>query len=493
MAASLVQSIMQNIFGANTAYSKSSNLSSNSVTLTGGTISSSKSVSYNTLNTRYETVEMYDFVEDYHLTQAILTVLQSFISDMYADAELKCSIDLDKRYEWYANTVIKNCDIKKNVLDNLHNYLYRGQQGKYLDHKICGLRPLVDSTNFAIYFESDVPKMAMVKSNSSLGSRLVRYYNGLWLQYKPEIVKAFTKYDNRNKDLNDKDLYYENDFRIGTSIFRGAILKLYSMFVKEYLADQMALKEALKNEVLVANIQDEDTDIKDISQATEMISKLVNDEESMSILSHSPDALLRLIDEKLVTYINVVPGIQNFTNFDKMELFSLRDKLNMLREDIDADEDRVLKTLGISKDLMNGDGTKYDAIERSTRFVTLLKFINSGIIDSLKKFVASQIFFKFGVDIPEDSIKFNTDTAAILTNVDTSYKFKVLQEIMQAVNDSANAYKDLTSNDAVDDDKAYEFYSKKLSAIDANLVGLIKKIEPEDASGDNTGNSSSSW
>ena len=487
---SLVQSIMTNIFGANSAYSKDSGIgTTTSLTSNGYTNNGNKS--YSTIDNRFETYEMYAFVKKNHVTVSILTMLQSFISDMYKDSEVRTTINDHPNWEWWVNTTIKKADVKKKVINDLEDFLFWGQQGKYFTHDDNALKPLVHPTSFATYFENDVPKMVMLRSVSETKVKPVRYYNGLWLQYRPVTVKAFTKRD-KNEKSSDKDLYFENEFRVGQSLFSGAVLKLYSLAIMEYLADQLALKEALKNEVLVANVADENTDMKDISQATEMISKLVNDQDSMSILSHSPDALLRLVDEKLVTYINVVPGIQNFTNFDKMELFSLRDKIQMLRDQIEQTKDDVYTTLGISKELMNGDGTKYDAIERSTRFVNLLQFINTSLIDSLKKFSVAQIYYKFGVVVPEDIIQFNMDSAAILSNADTAYKFKVLQETMQAVNDAANSYKDLTSNDAIDAEQAYAFFSKKLSAIDASLVGLVKKIEPEKESSD-SGNEDSSW
>jgi len=485
----LIQSIMQNIYGSNTGYSTKSG---QTYSLTSQGFTQNRFNSAESSYSQFETAEMYAFVRNYHLTQAILTMLQSFVSDLYRDASLRVTIPSNSEWEEYANNILEAVDVKKNIIEDLSDYLYEGNQGKYYDSLTESLKPLANPTDFQVYYENDIPKMAMVQSVRGRGVRPVRYYNGLWLQFKPYTTKAFS-YDVDTEKNHDADLFYDNEFKQGQSIFRGAILKLYSMFIKEYLADQMALKEALKNEVLVANVGDENTDQKDISEATEMISNLVNDEESMSILSHSPEALLRLIDEKMVNYVNVVPGIQNFTNFDKLDVFSLRDKLGMLRDDIEADEDRVYKTLGISKELMNGDSTKYEAMERSSRFVTLISYINSSLISSLQKFVCAQIFRKYGIHPSEAQVQFNIDSTALLTNVDTAYKFRILQDTMQAVNDAANSYSDLARNENVDAEQAYSFFTKKLSGIDASLVDLIKKVQPEDESGDGSGNENSEW
>jgi len=486
----VVQSIMQNIYGSNTAYSnnngKTFSLTSNGLT-SGGKSGKTLEGKYS----QYETAEMYAFVKNYHLTQAILTTLQSFITDLYRDAKLQITIKGHQDWQDYCNEVITVADVKRNSIENLEDFLYEGNQGKYFQSDKKAFKSLVNPSQFAVYYESDVPKMTMLVSSETGGVRPVRFYNGLWLQYKPITVKAFNS--NKDKENPDSDLYFENEFKVGQSIFKGAIVKLYSMQIKEYLADQMALKEALKNEVLIANVADEQTSMNDISQATEMISNLVNDEESMSILSHSPEALLRLIDEKLVNYINVVPGIQNFTNFDKMDLFSLRDKLAMLQEDIANDEEKVYKTMGISRDLMNGEATKYEAMERSTRFVTLISYINSSILTSLQRFCCGQIYYKFGVVVPESIIEFNIDSTAVLTNVDTAYKFRVLQDTMVAVNEAANSYAELANNPNVDPEQAYLFFSKKLSSIDSGLVDLIKKAVPEESVDPDAGNPDSPW
>lgn len=464
----VVNTVMQSVYGGNSGYAATLGQSYSLLGRTSQT-SSTANVSNNEFNSRFETEAMYHFVRDFHLTKAITNLFQSFINDLYKDSEIIVKVDVEgtDKYTEYCNHIIAITDLKKNILDNVDDCLFWGQFGKYLDHETNGFRFLNNPTDFAVYCENDVPKMALVGTEFQKVSA-VKYYDGLWVQYKPKTVKAFSS--------SDSDLFYENEYRKGESLFKGTILRLYSMFIKEYLLDQMSLKEALKNEVIVANIQDQKTSLEDIGKAVDMISNLINDQESMSILSRSPQALLRIIDEKMVNYVNVVPGIQNFTNFDKMDVYSLRDKLQLLQDDLDKDEEKILKTLGIPSELMNGSSTRWEAVERSSRFATVITWVNSYLLQAIQNFCQGQIYYKFGKFIPISKIQINTDTSTILSAADNSYKYKNLQDSIDAIKSVAESYKDLAQNEVVDADELYAFFSKKISSIDSSVSNLFKKF-----------------
>lgn len=467
----VINTVMQSVYGGNSGYAASMG---QQTSLIGRTTLSANNVEDQIYSNRFETPAMYYFVRDFHLTKAILNLFQSFISDLYRDSELTVKvIGYEEKLTLWLNEYIKEVDLKKNALDNIDDFLFWGNQGKYLDHESSGFRHLTNPVDFAVYFENDIPKMSIVGEEFAK-VRGVRYYNGLWMQYRPKTVKAFS--DDTQKDNPDAGIYYESEYKKGESIFKGVILRLYSMFIKEYLLDQMSLKEALKNEVIVANIQDPKTSMQDINQAVDMISNLINDQESMSILSKSPQALLRIIDEKMVNYVNVVPGIQNFTNFDKMDVYSLRDKLQMLQDDLDKDEAKVLKTLGIPDELMNGSSTRWEALERSSRFATVIAWVNSYIIQSIQYFCQAQIYYKFKMFIPIAKIQINTDTSTILSAPDNAYKYRNFQDSIEAIRTAADTYKDLAQNEVVDPDKLYDFFHKKLSSIDSSVSNLFKKF-----------------
>jgi len=469
----VVNTVMQSVYGGNSGYAATMGQSASLI----GRQTLTSNVNNQEYNNRFETEAMYYFVRDFHLTKAILNLFQSFISDLYRDSEITVKVlGYDDNVTNYLNEYIKEVDLKKNLLENVDDFLFWGNQGKYLDHKSSGFRHLTNSKDFAVYFENDIPKLAIVGSEFQK-VKGVRYYNGLWMQYRPKTVKAFT--DDKVTDNPDAGIYYENEYKKGESLFKGVILRLYSMFIKEYLLDQMSLKEALKNEVIVANIQDPKTSLQDINQAVDMISNLINDQESMSILSKSPQALLRIIDEKMVNYVNVVPGIQNFTNFDKMDVYSLRDKLQMLQDDLDKDEAKVLKTLGVPDELMNGASTRWEALERSSRFATVIAWVNSYLLQAIQYFCQGQIYYKFGIFIPIAKIQINTDTSTILSAPDNSYKYRNFQDSIEAIRTAADTYKDLAQNEVVDPDKLYDFFHKKLSSIDSSVSNLFKKFTQE--------------
>lgn len=473
----VVNTVMQSVYGGNSGYAATLGQSYSLLGRTSQTASSTN-INNTDFNARFETEAMYHFVKDFHLTKAITNLFQSFINDLYKDSEIIVKVDTDEAtsdiYTEYCNHIIAETDLKKNVLENVDEVLYWGQYGRVLNHETNGFMFLKNPSQFAVYCESNIPKMVLVGDSSCQKVNGVKYYDGLWMQYKPKTVKAFS--------TGDSDLYYENEYKKGESLFKGTILRLYSMFIKEYLLDQMSLKEALKNEVIVANIQDTKTPLEDISKAVDLISNLINDQESMSILSRSPQALLRIIDEKMVNYVNVVPGIQNFTNFDKMEVYSLRDKLQMLQDDLDKDEAKVLKTLGIPDELMNGNSTRWEALERSSRFATVIAWVNSYLLQSIQYFCQGQLYYKFGKFVPISKIQINTDTSTILSAPDNAYKYRSFQDRIDAIRTAAETYKDMAQNEVVDPDILYDFFHKKLSSIDSSVSNLFRKFTQESGS-----------
>jgi len=466
----IIQSVMSTVFGEHSAYSSNQGLGKQT-SLLGNQTTLRTSVDDMTKMSRFETPQMYEFVRNHHLIETATTLIKSIVIDLLSDSELKVSTGNDV-YDVFANELIKTTDLKKRVLDNLEDYLFWGNYGTVLNRQTKKFQHLANPFEFSVYHEEDTPKLVLTK-NLSGELKPIRVYDGYWQQYRPKTVKAFsTKKDNDG-------LFLENDFRQGCSIFRGAILKIYSCFIKEYICDQMSLKEALKNDVVVANINNNKTSTGDQGDAVDMISNLLNDQESMSLLSKSPEALLRLIDQKMVNYINVVPGIQNFTDFSKVEVFSLRDKLAMLRDDIKEDEASSLDTIGIPRELISGESNKWDAINRSTRLVNLISMVNSSLFDAIKTFISNQIHIQFGKKVPVSKISTNINPSEVLLNEDVNQKFDTLNRRVEALTTIANNYKELVSNEAIDGEKLFLYLSNKLSAIDTALGEMLVKTEPD--------------
>lgn len=465
----IIGSITSNVFNGHAAYSRNS---TGTRTISMKNRVNSK-LDYDTdINNRFETSAMYDFIRDYHVTESILTLLKSIIVDLFSDTKIEVTTDNPVRDKVF-NHIISKSNLKNKILNNLEDYLFYGSFGMYFDIQTSSFRKLKSQNNIVQYIENDKALFSIVDNNGT--AKLLNTFMGYWQLYRPKTIGVLEEECNRN------EVYYEKEFVTGTSIFKGAVQRLYAMFIKEYIIDQMSLKEAMKNEILVANVQDPETENDDINEAIDMITNLVNDQESMSLLSNSPESLLALIDNKMINYVNVVPGIQNFTNYDKMDVFSLRDKLQSLRDEIEKDHENALETIGFPKELLMGDSNKQDAFGKSTRLVNLITMINDSILNSIKEFVSNLSLIYFSTELPIGSINLSVNPSEILYNEDINLKFDSFEKKTSALSSIANSYMELHSNEVIDSERLYLYYKSKLAAIDPALAELlIKKTKTDE-------------
>jgi len=465
---------------------------------------------------------LYEFLFNFGFVTSLLTLVSSTIQDIITKNSLDVSIDYfnDKVSKEIVNKATEKCNsflhainLTETIINDLPLYLYFGNYVYMVDfakrqlkrvthpHNVIQVERYCKNDTFMLY-DKDYKDQSNLRSINT-NECFVFQYNKIKINevtelevFKNELAKkklsekatkdAEAEYL-RQHPLSDRVVKYT--YYQGRGIFHANMNQLLLYYMKQLLSDLLGLKDTMLPSVLMARIASDDTDDAVIDHAINEIEALVNDNSTFdpsTSLSNfdSIQSILTSIQNYLANGIKVVPGLNNFTNLEPIKLPDILGKRDALRNELEEQRRRILTEIGIPEELYMGQTSRWDALTRSARYLTLVEGWTTEVVSMVKSIALTWIKLNYPTELKNvtiDDIKINLDSNNIIFNSYSNTRSRVIGEKLDAIQRTIRTAQDLMESPLVDREKMLDYMRLTMEAIDPKALDVILKKLPMEA------------
>jgi len=292
------------------------------------------------------------------------------------------------------------------------------------------------------------------------------------------VKKIASEKETVKGDKSHDEYLVDYSYHIGQGICDDVLYLIFEHLLKTLMRLLISVKDTIRPDVLVANINQNATDATDISEALNDIESLVNNGDSVvDFRSMDPTSILNTVYDALLNSTKVVPGIQNFTNFDLLQYPDLSAKTEKLTSDIESLKQTIMNNIGIPADLVEGSSNRWEVISRSSRFLTLIESHIEDLSRTVKRTVRSYLKRYENIDISIDDIGLVLDTSNIIFNNHFNNKTKVVTEKLEGIGRILEVHATLRDNEATDSEAVDSYFERQLNLLDPELSDIITNMK----------------
>jgi hypothetical protein len=435
-------------------------------------------------------------LQDFHLTKAIIELYSTHVMDAIMSSSLRISNAkedynslTDKMME-DANHFLDILNIKNFIREHIDDMLYYGKfcyiliikpdEKKFIFE--CPPNPydfyLIECKNesyLAVYSE----KNELLQKNSD---NFIFYFNKKKSVKNIEGLLNQSEYNNKDSnnivyDYNSiEDLLPQSLYFTGKGILDDNLNLLMSIYLNEFLEDQLNIRDATRKDIIIADIKDPKTPRNDVSDALDDFNETFNNNFLFNGASSSLRSMTAIIATNVIYEgVAVLPGHENYTNFETLDLPDLSDKKESLANIQISQRHKIFTNKGIPEGMFEGMGNKWDTLADASRFLTEVSSLLDSVIDFIKSIIIKYINSRYNIDITLSDINLELSVTNTISNSkwtrDIGLQSKMFSEVsalLRTIKDDLNI-----DNLYLDTRKYLESVDDALSVVNPSLQGLI--------------------
>jgi hypothetical protein len=449
-------------------------------------------------------------LEDFWLVKLIIGIFESAIKDVINGSNFEVSLDdsvtdYEKKTK-EINDFIQEIGFKSFINKTLSSSLYWGSYVWYIDYEKKRLVDLINPTDF-LQIRSRHRPVKYIKSEALIHDEKIDAYNSsekftdfegsivraekiAYISFNPQLLKNVPrKVDDKisyKKDHTQDEWFLEKQ-SVAFSYYGGKglcddILMLLGEYLIKYLLQYlMSLKVNIRPDILIARLADKTGNVKDVTEAVQAIEDCVNNSDSdVSIFNLDITRLIYQAQQVLSNPMKVVPGLQNYSDFQLLEYPDWKDKLDRLNSDMDGLLKDILGKEGIPIEMVDGtSSSRWESIQRSSRLMSTIEGILDDITVSIKQLVKSYFYFKNKSTLSDDVIHVNLDSSNIIYNTAYNTRIQSLTDKVNNVVQIFSNYDSLATNNKLNQSVVNNWLRDQLSTVDSKLSDALLEIKYE--------------
>lgn len=450
----------------------------------------------NTKSTREE-------LRNFHLTKAIVDLYSSTIMDSVNSSSLKISNARDDnkindKVIEDVNYFLDLIDIKTFIRQNIADFLYFGK---------FALIFKVNRKEKSYVF--DIPKnpfdfhLVECKDEDYI---LIRNKTGEYVQRnKSNFVCYFNEkkrvdYINEievdhdeiegssNRPTDDYD--YLEDL-VNPIVYYGSegllddnLNLLLSIFLNELLLDNLSLRDATRKDIIIADVKDPKTPGQEVANAMDEFNETFNNNFLYNASINNLSAMANILMQNVIYEgTAVLPGHENYTNFDMLDIPDLSKKKEDLADLQISQRNKLFTNKGIPEGIFEGTGNKWDTLQDQTRFLTEVSKYNDSVIEFITQIAVKYINEAYDLDITPADINLELGVSNTITNSKWNRDIGLQAKMLSEVSSILRTARDDTDveNLYIDSTKYLEMVNSSLAVVNPSLENLIlidKTVRP---------------
>lgn len=275
-----------------------------------------------------------------------------------------------------------------------------------------------------------------------------------------------------NKSMTDLSPYViEFEKVVGIGYLHSVADDLQALSLREAGYNYLSLLEIVQPKVISLAISPNQFNVAQAEMTAQNIEGQLND-AGASLLMAGGNIKSVLINSLSNRY-QVFPMQSEMMQLEQMEILSLSDTIQQIREDIDEKKKYILNNRSIPEELYNGEGNRWEVIARTDRYLDILKFFASSIEEFIKEYCYN-IMRSSGVNIKSsDSIIFSLDISQLTSNYIENSGLTTLSNKLEELEGIISAADNMADMDVIREEKLKSYVFNKVKEIDPALSELI--------------------
>lgn len=456
-------------------------------------------------------------LKDFHLTKAIVDLYSSTIMDSINSSSLKISNaregdnkltdDIIEDVNYFMDIV----DIKTFIRRNIKDFLYFGKFAvifkiKRDEHKYNFAVPKKNPYDFYLVECKDDDYLVLKNKKGQLVQKNARNFVCYFNEKKRVDLIPGLDCDDSNDNYTEEqltdedfldDLMSEADYYSADGLLDDNLNLLLSIYLNETLLDNLSLRDATRKDIIIADVKDPKTPRTDVSSAMDDFNETFNN----NFLYNSAVSSLQAMTALLMTNViyegtAVLPGHENYTNFEMLEIPDLSKKKEDLADLQISQRNKIFTNKGIPEGVFEGTGNKWDTLQDQSRFLTEVSKYNDSVNDFIMSFALKYINKAYGLDITKADINLELGVSNTIANSkwnrDIGLQAKMLSEVSSILSTARNDTD--VENLYIDQEQYLTMVNASLGVVNPSLENLIlieKTVQPSNERQDNNGSEES--
>lgn len=448
-------------------------------------------------------------LKQFHLTKAIIDLYSSTIMDSINSSSLKISNaregqnKLNDKIIDDVNYFMDMIDIKTFIRQNINDFLYFGKfalifKVKRQERSFIYNTPKYPHDFYLVECKDDDylvlknKKDQLVQRNAK---NFVYYFNE---KRRVDLIPGLDCDEDVNyndQDIEDEDfledLISKVEYYSADGLLDDNLNLLLSIYLNETLLDNLSLRDATRKDIIIADVKDPKTPRTDVSSAMDDFNETFNNNFLYNSAVSSLQAMTALLMNNVIYEgTAVLPGHENYTNFDMLEIPDLSKKKEDLADLQISQRNKIFTNKGIPEGIFEGTGNKWDTLQDQSRFLTEVSKYNDSVIDFITSFALKYINEAYGLDITKADINLELGVSNTITNSkwnrDIGLQAKMLSEVSSILNTARNDTD--VENLYIDQEKYLTMVNASLGVVNPSLENLIlieKTVQPSNERQDN--------
>ncbi|MCQ2209186.1 MAG: hypothetical protein MJZ34_02730 [Paludibacteraceae bacterium] len=471
-----------------------------------GSYSSSKTSDYtNSMN--YDPQMYYDILDNFPYFNALVNIYADALYEVISKDPIQVTCN-DNKLQMHVNKVIEEFKLKDFILAHIKDFVKHGtfvgfiesskeitevinpyqvkfinKKGRFLAASLGDVQlPFYDL--FTYWYDKDVKDMYTEEEMEAQSQKAAS--NSQEVDYKSltdDIESDLNIHSVRNTAGESESAMvkkFKKSVEVNTVLYTGKgyfdehLTDLYRLFVRQYVYDALSLSDYLKCNVITATVNSQKTDVRKVMEVVNNIEALLNEDNINVVMSYSdPLQLLNQINDKLINRIRVVPQITDYSDLQRLDLTSIKEQLDALKEDIEKSKEQLQNDLKIPEDIFTGNGNRWELSSKYEEYTNTLTHMLNTVSAAICRFCTSYMYRLDAKYYPVNVFTHKFDLNKYISPHMQKSNLTALSERFGEINSVLESATSILSNKAIDKSKFLVYVQNELENADPDLQGMI--------------------
>ena len=446
-----------------------------------------------------------DMLRNNHLVTSLLDLFSSVILDSINSSSLQVTSEtLDEKKLEELNDFLYNAELPKFFDTHLNDMLYYGDHCEKLIFKNTHTnrchRSILNPHDFFVVdlFNGDSFELVLKDRNDENVVRTDHEF--LFFLNNPRVLTQ-KEIENEQLDLSistsiddgdDNELMNPYQIFHGRGLLDDNIELIYVYNILEMLLNMLIINDTTSKNILVAEIQESKTPDANIIDAISRIEDLINSNNLSGLgvgggagaTSLSLDFLRNSLADLATSGVKVVPGIENYQNFNLLDLPDLSKKKEDIATALEDIKQKIFSNLGIPQEYYDGASNKWEVLSQSSRYLTKVERQNEAACNYVKQLCKKYWRHQFKETILDSDIQLNIDISNTIQNSKWNNSLELVDKKFDSISSILSRAQDIAENKYINNKEMVKYIKDNLEVIDPTIVPLVRENEVDEKTGD---------
>lgn len=267
-------------------------------------------------------------------------------------------------------------------------------------------------------------------------------------------------------------------YSTGFGILDDAQTLMFEHMIKYLMRLLLSVKDTIRPDILVATMTSKQSGSADkVATALQNIEAMVNNGENMlDFRNVDPSAMVNIIFTAVLNQIKVVPGLESYTDLRLLEQPDFKEKLTKLAEDLKDGKSSIANIIGIPEELTEGNSNRWEAMSRSSRFLTLISSKLTSISTPVKELALNRyrVLTNDKTASNLEAVGVALDANNVISNQNFNAQNEVLLAKLRSFEEMLTTLTNISKTGLIDIGKLVPWYKEQIGSLDPTLPAVLE-------------------